>query len=840
MHAFDNQNDLFSALLNKHTIITPNNRLSMQIMQDLMNSKTATVVDKPKCMPYQNFLHNCFLQLKHLYPNINHPILLTNQQERALWLQIISINHEKSCNEGLLNEIQSASTRCHQWQIDIKNGDFELNSQSLQFKNWHEEFCDRLKKIIAITQSQLADYVLSYPDCLPKNEVIWACFDDFTPQQKSIIAALDMRNIRQSRYDIKSKINTAKHYVADDNKDEITQLCIWLQTQLDSGKNRIGVVVPELQSQSTELQRRIQRHLSFEKFNISLGKTLIDFPLVSHALSWLKLDNDIITHEQIRLILNSPYIASAKTEFYARSELLENESLMQELNLPFAAVVNNLQERSPELAKCMKKINEYPQQATPAEWSLHFQNRLNILGFPGEYSMSSATYQCLERFVLIFDELKNIGLIEPIMSCQNALATIYDLAKTTIFQPRIAAKPIQILGLLEASGCVFDSIWICGLTDQCLPQKTKLSAFIPIEIQRKHQMPRSLPEREWALSKQTIQRLHDSCDEIILSYPKITGDMPNLPSPLLNGLDAYNKIDITPADRTKLRTIDIEDYKIAPAVNESISGGTSLLANQAKCPFRAFAAHRLHARRGLELSTGPNDAERGQIVHRIMEIIWLKIKTQSKLLELADDSLNNLIDDAIYQALSPFSAQRNCSFPPLVKRIEEQRLKQLIKSCLNWDKQREPFHIESTEKAYSIKLSGLTFNVRIDRLDQNEDGGKWVIDYKSSLPASKPWNENRPESPQLLLYALLDKSINTLLFLQLKTGQIAASGISEEKLELRGISQIKKNETWPEKQQLWQQQLSALAQELQDGHCPPTPQRASTCQRCEFIDLCRR
>lgn len=129
--------------------------------------------------------------------------------------------------------------------------------------------------------------------------------------------------------------------------------------------------------------------------------------------------------------------------------------------------------------------------------------------------------------------------------------------------------------------------------------------------------------------------------------------------------------------------------------------------------------------------------------------------------------------------------------------------------------------------------------MRVDRLDTHTNNESWVIDYKSSLPTNKPWNDERPEAPQLLLYALLDPTITALLFLQLKAGQITCCGISEDKISLNGLTSLKKEETWTNKREEWQQRLTQLAIEIQQGLCAPTPQRESTCLTCEFKDLCR-
>ena len=272
---------------------------------------------------------------------------------------------------------------------------------------------------------------------------------------------------------------------------------------------------------------------------------------------------------------------------------------------------------------------------------------------------------------------------------------------------------------------------------------------------------------------------------------------------------------------------------------ESVSGGTALLANQAKCPFRAFATHRLHANPALSMSDGPDALERGQIIHKILEVLWQRLGSQQQLLHLSPEALHQQIENAIKTALIPLINEQSLSFSPLIQDVELSRLRRLIKASLEWEKQRPPFVVEALEQKFTLQLAGIDFRVRVDRLDKVGDDKKWIIDYKSSLPINKPWNEERPEAPQLLLYALLDNSINALLFVQLKAGRISCSGLSENKVPIQGLTALKKEECWEDLQQQWHEQLTQLANEFKAGYCPPQPNRLSTCQRCDFPHLCR-
>lgn len=829
-----NRDDLWVAISNGATLITPNNRLSNQLLQDYFKQSCRSVKEKPLCLPYPAFLRDQYKKARHLYSHSDHLILLNTQQQRYLWQQILS-----ECNKGLLEEIQDAFMRCQHWQLDINDSAFAQTPQTRQFQTWCQQFQHRLDAIGALTEATLANHLLNYPDLLNATTIIWACFDDFTPQQQALQAAINAAGSVQYAYDLTDKPSTTHQYVANDSQDESLQILQWLKLKLQANETRIAVVVPALQGVSHRLQRLFQRHIPPHLFDISLGQSLMDYPLIAHALCWLNLDKKTVSHSQARLLLNSPYLKGSKTESFARAEGLQSIKVLQESIISFPAFVQAIHHTAPALAELLEKLDDYPKEATVGTWINLFKARLLYLGFPGDYPLISLAYQCFQRLMMLFDELLPLSLINPLMQKTEVLNALSDLAAATIFQAQKSTAPIQILGLLEASGCTFDSVWVSGLTDQCLPQKTQLSAFIPIDLQRDKLMPHATPERELQFAVQLLQRLKNGSQDTVFSYPSLTGDTPNLPSPLITHFPKLAALaPIQAPSNTHLIAYD-EPYLLPFTTTEIISGGTALLANQAKCPFRAFATHRLSARPGLPQTDGPNLSERGQIMHQIMDNLWQGLGSQQHLLSLSQEALQQQIEAAITTALTPLCNENRPSFSRLIQAVESSRLHQLVNASLDWEKQRSPFIVEALEQEFTIPLAGIHFRVRVDRLDRVSTDKKWVIDYKSSLPINKPWNEERPEEPQLLLYALLDDHINALLFLQLKAGRITCSGLSEDFVALQGMGTLKKGEHWPNRQQEWRQQLTELAREFRTGRSPPTPHRQSTCQRCDFPNLCR-
>lgn len=838
MQYLNNKNKLFDLLAEGALVLTPNNRLSGALLQEYFTSRKNKTVDKPLCLPYNTWLLNAYQQLKFLSPQIPHPIFLNNNQCQHLWRKLLKSEPGLTYSEGLLNAVIEAWEHCQQWQLATDHPGFHYTPQTLQFQQWRQHIDKQLQQLNAITQYQIAPYLLKEHLDLPKT-IVWVCFDDFSPQQKMLQHHFADHDIQQYSYDLPERTESPLLFAAKDQQDELEQLILWLQLKLREGAQHIGVVIPDLEQESAALKRVLAHHFDADLYNISLGLTLNAFPIISHAMTWLHLGTNHLNTHEATLLLQSPYIGKAKTEFLPRSHYLQDSALLQEQSFPLNALIKELQDHSPKLAEILSQIPPYPKEASPLEWVRLFKHRLNTLGFPGDYGLSSENYQCYSRFNGVLDEFCQLYIISPSLSTVEALNALTHLLNNTVFQAQKTKVPIQISGLLEASGCEFDCLWVKGLNDQCLPQRPRLSAFIPPQLQRELFMPHSLPSRELLFARKTLRRLNDGSGETIFSYSEMQGDNPALPCALITDYAAFVPQPVLPnASQSSCLIPFTETYSIPPVSDESVFGGTRLLANQAKCPFKAFAEHRLYAKPTQELSDGINHMEKGTLIHKIMELLWRALGEQSALLRLTAFELDQCIEQTILQALTPLKQDREESFPPLIQDIEFTRLKRLVLACIEWEKQRPAFTVSALEESYSLNLAGLDIKVRVDRLDQVGDK-KWVIDYKSSLPISKPWNEERPKEPQLLLYALLDEQINTLLLMQLKNGKVSFSGLSDEEQSTKGINTLKKNESWEESRAKWLQQLTHLAEEIQSGHCLPQPASAAMCQQCDFSNLCR-
>ena len=832
-------NTILHALRAGAVVITPNNRLSEQLLTHYVKANNQTVIKKPTCLAYPAFLRQTFEALHTNTPNITHPTLLTDAQLRMLWRKVLTSDSHENTDDNLLAAAHQAFVMCEDWMLKHPHPDFHVTPQTQHFERFRVKLHQHLHVLNAITGHHLASYLTTHLTKAPYTHMLWVYFDEYTPVQHALQAHLEALSIMQEHLELDDTTALSTQCIADDKHDETTRMMHFIQSELDRGTQKIGVVVPNLQRDASYLTRRFKRQFDESSFTISLGKPLTDYPLVTHALQWLTLNQTELTRHQAELLLHSPYLNSAQQEHLTRAQCMQTIPLLQERVMPYKLFESALQSKAPELFNTLKNITPYPKgKATPRTWAKRFCTRLQQLGFPGEASLTSVQYQCFERFMTRFDDLIALNTIAPMLDANGAYQALLDIAKTCIFQPEKANTPITILGLLEASGCAFDTVWLLSATDQNLPTKTRLSAFIPITLQRELDMPYANASREHRLAQKRIHRLQHTCRTLVFSYPKLMDDIPCLPSPLIRNLPHLSEQSIQSSATSALLQTQ-ETYLLPFTKLDKITGGSARLGHQAQCPFRAFATHRLYATDTPEPEDGLNAGLRGQLIHAILEHLWRILGTQEVLLATRETTLNKHIDDAIDEAFKPLQQDKPNAFPPLIQAVERIRLKRLVNAALAWERERAPFEVEALEAEFFLTLGELECRVRLDRLDHLASGEKWLIDYKSRIPSPLPWHEPRPDAPQLLLYALLDNAIRGLLFVELKHGKTTVRGFAEDKKNTDGIKALKADEHWEDYQIRWRERLDALADEFYLGHCPPKPIRNSTCQTCNLHGLCR-
>src|SRR5262249_25560819 len=169
--------------------------------------------------------------------------------------------------------------------------------------------------------------------------------------------------------------------------------------------------------------------------------------------------------------------------------------------------------------------------------------------------------------------------------------------------------------------------------------------------------------------------------------------------------------------------LSLEDGKGPPVPPGPVRGGTRVLADQAACPFRAFARWRLAAEPLEAPLTGPDASDRGKLLHALMREIWAELKASPAL---QSQPLAPVIERAAAVAVKEAGIEGRFA------ELERVRLARLADEWLQIEKTRKSFEVVAVEQKRTLRLSEVEFEGRIDRMDRLLEGeGHVLIDHNS-------------------------------------------------------------------------------------------------------------
>jgi ATP-dependent helicase/nuclease subunit B len=287
------------------------------------------------------------------------------------------------------------------------------------------------------------------------------------------------------------------------------------------------------------------------------------------------------------------------------------------------------------------------------------------------------------------------------------------------------------------------------------------------------------------------------------------------------------------------------DHALAWPAGKRLLGGTRALQLQALCPFKAVAELRLGALALTEPVPGLDRFERGQLLHRALELTFAPLKDSRELRRRAADpaALATLVGAACDRAVREGLALRVEPFPAALADNERMRLKSLITELLRQEAVRAAsadFTIASLEDTQDLELGGFPIRVRMDRLDRLEDGRLIILDYKSGVAQAFHPLQERPRQPQLLAYAVLASGeVAGVASVHLGASGVRWRGAAAEASVLPELSRPRApSAPWPQLQAHWRSVVQRLVADFVAGESAvdPLPQ---ACQFCALPALCR-
>jgi probable DNA repair protein len=828
---------------------------------------------------------------RHLYAASAAPLLLSAWQERAVWKRIVG--PQGSHSEALARLAADAWKLLSDFRAhDLWSWRGTATADAEAFRGWAEAFDRDCVKRRWLSRSDLpallAESIGRKTIGVPA-EMLLVGFDRITPSQETLVESA--RSVGSAVAFVAAPRATGPLQLvqASEPGDELETCAWWARSVLAANPSaRIAVIAQDIESSRGEIERTFRRILMPQSagietgepmpFEFSLGIPLAAVSVVKAALLLLRWAVAPLEQAAISWLMISGFLAAGEEEqdemAALDSEIREHGKMPSEVSLEvFAGYPPRYSSQA--AGRWFHRLRQVRDSARAlganqrtdfAHWTGLAEDMLRKASWPGVRRLQTHEFQAFTRWERLLGEVAALGFDGGRVGYREFVTTIDRYANEIIFAPESSDAPVQIMGALESSGQHFDAVWFLGADEGHWPPPAQPHPLLPRPLQRKAEMPHASVEVDWQLALALTRRIAGSAAYCVFSYAQ-RGDAGELrPSALLS--EAFGASLSTVSSEQFRKTLNapeepphrcltrwIDDDSSIPWPSEVVAGGASILKNQAACAFRAFATHRLGADEVNAAERGLTAHERGNIVHQVLQSLWSQAADGAVHLHTRDDLFNAFAAgtlpeilaghiERVFKARAGNHEERGWRSGYLA--VERERLQRVLLDWLAIEKERTDFTVEALEREFDTQVNGLKLSLRVDRIDQVE-GGRFILDYKTGKVSAALWEGDRPDDPQLPLYATHGnvERLRGVLFAQVRPGKLEFTGRVEAATETLMSSLSRKSHLVgkpldAETLEQWSVALHGLAASFLAGNAEVAPKAyPKTCRYCPLPTLCR-
>ena len=806
-----------SARIERSTTIVAANALAAQqwelhLAADAL-ARGARAWETPPVKPYAAWLDDLWLE----HAGDRGPALSWNQS-LTLWRRVVAESAESGALIGHTGAAQWAAgawSLLHRWQIDPKaeraapqQVDYRaFLSWCGAYRAWLDAhgFVDRAE-IEAALPSRAAQ----------PGRLVLADLEEPYPARDALLGALAARGTALETLGAPAGRGARRAARLADAADELRAAFAWAVQRLAARPSaRVAIVVPDAARRGYEIER-LAADLPRDECWIE-GRTLADEPAIGAAVDALALAGTHASYAVFGRWLRSPFFAGADEERFARARL--DRELRAELRsqLAFRAayrggVAELLATRAPASARALAAALDAVgtiRRATPSRWAHIFTRFLVELRW-----QSPSVRAALLGWHGTLDELARLTPIVGEISLDVALAELKRLLERST-SAALPLRGVHVLARVDDVGPGYDAVWVSGFTDAAWPQAPHGNPLLPLALQRAHGMPYSSPRDAQDRSARAFERLVRRSAELVVSWPARVYDYETEPSPAIRDwptLDGHELGALTAARPLRGAARETLADPAPPLRATRVPGGTGALGRQARCPLRAFYQDRLGARELEPLAFGVPARLRGIAAHRAAESLLGDAPTQADLAAKVGD-----VAPSVERALAKLFGRARPHLEALYE-LEAEQLERALAALLRAEQMRAPFRVRAVEQRTTVTIAALTFDVRIDRVDELADGTIAIVDYKTSERAtSGEWFGPRLRDAQVPLYASQSaERVSAAVVARLTPAEVRYFGFWRQG-SFPGRTAKAANPDTEAQLAVWRAQLTELASELAAG-----------------------
>jgi ATP-dependent helicase/nuclease subunit B len=864
---------LLAAVAAGRTVLAPNMELANALfdaVQRVHRDAGDEVWPTPRVHDYSSWLREQHVQ-RQLGEAIA-PRLLSEVEERELWRTVIDtaqVGTDFLDPAGAARAARRARRTLFEYAIPIEALDAAHSEECAAFLQWNRAFERRCSALGCFSADSLLGAAGSLSDAgslggaaSPDAPIDWIESPQWRPAARRWLEQHGRLLPPQRQIHAELSIVRALSPAA-----ELAAMADWARAKLAQEEFRAWICVPDLNQRRAQVVDAFDAALAPQRFAlrgdsrevpyaVAGGTPLADYAPVRAALELLAASSSVVPFVQFSALLRAPELqesdaeagSAARLDVALRRRASNDADLAGWLDLAerVAAASQITAAAVHRLRAAHRALSELQGARLISEWVAVWLGALQIGPWANQGRWSSIEYQAAERFRELLGSLGTGDAVFGTHSRDSAQRILARAARETLFQVQTGVPAIWVSGQLLDPWLDYAGLWVSGCNDEQWPPPVAPVALLPVGVQRQYGVIPASAESQLALAIDLQNRWQTRASQCVFSLSDSGADSASMPSPLLPKsapVDLALAATPQPHWRKMLERApgleSVWDEQAPPHARNERTRGVATLRAQSRCAFRGFAETRLDVQPLEQPVPGFNERERGELVHHALQHVWTALGDSSALQAVRPDAEKQLIDAAAARAIETVCQRRD---PGRRWRLREAvRLQNLLTKWLQLERARAPFVVEALEGRDQIaRFGGLDFRVRIDRVDRLLDGARVLIDYKTGA-ADPDWRGERPDNPQLPVYALL--SPDALVAVAYAKVNAAESGFVAESERGEIFPRTRRSElegsaSFAELIQVWSRRIERIAGEFAAGRAEVAP-TIKACQSCKLQGLCR-